>query len=255
MSRLMIVEPTRIAAVGASRGSGAANLATHDPKETWIDAASGSAATITVDLGAARAIDTIALLHVRPPAAGATWSIDAGVGAADTPVLGAATLRVPDVAGEFETVSHALWTGAARTARYVALTLTQPAGAPPLSAGALVIGRAFVAELGQEWGAGRQPIDTGTATALPSGGFSIVEGVRKSLFSWTFGDLTLAETEQLETIALHLGETAPGLVIEDADATPGLRRRIHYGLFKKWRAYERRNRRQTRWEIGIEQWV
>jgi hypothetical protein len=255
VSRLLIVEPMRLAAVTASRGTGAANLATRDPKEAWIDAAAGSAATITVDLGAARTIDTIALLYVRPPAAAASWSIDGGVGAADTPVLATTALRVPDVAGEFEAVSHALWTGAARTVRYVTLTVTQPAGSPPVSAGVLVIGRAFVAELGQEWGAGRQPIDTGTATALPSGGFSTVEGVRKSLFSWTFGDLTVAETEQLETIALHLGETAPGLVIEDADATPGLRRRIHYGLFKKWRGYERRNRRQTRWEIGIEQWV
>jgi hypothetical protein len=119
----------------------------------------------------------------------------------------------------------------------------------------LVVGKSFVAELGQEWGAGRQPIDTGTATALPSGGFSTVEGVRKVLFSWTFGDLTRDEADRLELIGLGLGETLPGLVIEDASATAGLRSRIHYGLFKRWRAFERRNHRQTRWEIGIEQWV
>jgi hypothetical protein len=118
-----------------------------------------------------------------------------------------------------------------------------------------VIGRAFVAELGREWGSGRQPIDTGVVTTLPSGGFATVSGARKVLLTWTFGDLSEEETDALEDIALELGTTSPGLVIEDASRTAGLRSRIHYGLFKPWRTFERRNRRQTRWEISIEQWV
>jgi hypothetical protein len=47
----------------------------------------------------------------------------------------------------------------------------------------------------------------------------------------------------------------PALIVENVDRTPGLRQRIHYGLFERWRAFERRNRKQTRWEIGMEEWV
>jgi hypothetical protein len=254
MSSLLIVEPLPIAAVTSSRGTGAANLVTPDPKEVWADSASGSAATLTVDLGAVRTIDTIFLGHVRPPAAGATWGISVS-GAGDATPQPVTALRVPDVAESFSIMSHALWYGAPVAARIVTLTVQQPAGSPPLTAGSLVIGRAFVSEFGQEWGAGRQPIDTGTATALPSGGFAIVEGVRKRRFGWTFGDLSVDEADRLELIALALGETKPGLVVEDADRTTGLLARIRYGKFDRWRAPERRNRRQTRWEISIEDWV
>lgn len=256
MSRLLIVQPLPIAVVAASRGTGAANLATPDPKEVWADGASGSAATLTVDFGQAVTIDTIWLGAVRPPAAGATWSLAGGLGgSADTAIAATAPLRVPDVAGGFEETSGALWRGAAVTLRTLAVTVTQPGGGAALTAGVLVAGRAFEAQLGQEWGTGRQPIDTGLATALASGGFAAVEGVRKVQLDWTFGDLSLAEAEQLERIALDRGETRPALVIEDDARTAGLRARIHYGLFKKWRAFERRNRRQTRWEISIEQWI
>ena len=38
-------------------------------------------------------------------------------------------------------------------------------------------------------------MDTGAATPLPSGGFAVVEGVRKRLFTWTFGDLSIEEAD------------------------------------------------------------
>lgn len=255
MSRLLIVEPVPIAGVTASRGSGAGNLATVDPKEVWADAASGSPATLTVDLGVERLVDTVLVGHVRPPAAGATWSITGGASADAAVIQPVAPLRVPDVAGTAPAMSHALWTGAARPVRRLAISLSQAAGEAPLTAGVLVIGQSFAAELGQEWGGGRRPVDTGTMTPLASGGFSTVEGARKSVFSWTFGDLSAAEADRIELIALALGETRPGLVIEDDARTPGLRSRIHYGLFQRWKAFERKNRRQTRWEIAIEQWT
>lgn len=255
MSRLIIVPPLPIAGVTASRGSGADNLLTHDPKEVWADSEAGSYATLIVDLGGAQVVDTILVGYVRPPADAATWVIYGGTDFPTQTVITEGPLRVPDVAGDAPPISHALWHGSARSVRYLAILLTQPAGSPPLTAGVLVIGKAFVAQLGQEWGSGRQPIDTGTATALSSGGFSVVEGARKKLFSWTFGDLTVAEADQLDVIAGNLGETAPALVVEDPDQTAGLRARIHYGLFRKWTAYERRNRQQTRWELAIEQWI
>lgn len=256
MSRLLIVQPLPIAAIAASRGVGAANLLSPDPKEVWADDAVGASASIVVDLGALRTIDTVFLGFVEPPAAGATWSVKANSGSgADFWLQTETALRVTDVAGTFPARTHALWFGAARAVRVLTIFLDQPVGSPPLTAGVVVIGKAFVADLGQEWGAGRQPIDSGTVTELPSGGFAVVEGARKARFSWTFGDLSQAETDQLEQIALALGETAPGLVIEDADRTAGLNNRIHYGLFEKWNQFERRNRRQTRWEVGIKQWI
>lgn len=254
MNPLLIVEPLPIAAIAASRGTGAANLLTADPKEVWADDAVGSPVKLTIDLGVVQTIDTIFLGHLRSSAAAATWAIaTSGAGNADPqPTTG---LRVPDVTGTFASLSHALWYGPAVTARIVELTIQQPAGAAPLSVGSLVIGQAFVADLGQEWGAGRQVIDTGTATSLPSGGFAIVEGVRKRRFAWTFGDLTQDEADRLELRAMAMGETRPGLVVENAERSAGLVARIRYGKFDRWRPFERRNRRQTRWEIAIEDWA
>lgn len=256
MGKLIIVEPMVISAVTSNRGTGAANLLTPDPKEVWADATVGSAATLTLDLGSVRMIDTILLGHVRPPAADAIWSITRGIAGPSEAVLqGAIVLRVPDVANRLPPLSHALWTGAAVAARYLAISVTQPAGATALTAGVALVGKAFVADLSLEWGAGRQPIDTGNATDLPSGGFGIVEGARKRSFSWTFGDLSLAEADELDMIAEGVGESRPVLVVEDPDRTAGLRSRVHYGLFARFRAFERRNRKQTRWELEVKEWV
>lgn len=255
MSRLLIVPPLPIAAIAASRGSGAGNLATRDPKEAWVDDASGSGVTLQVDLGVVQVIDTIFVGYLRGAAPQATWSLAAGVAAADTQIQVNTELRVPDVAGDFAPVSHALWRAAPVAVRHLAITMTQPAGWPALTAGVLVVGRAFQPALGREWGFGRQPVDTGSVTPLASGGFGIVEGARKRLLTWTFGDLSEDETDWLERIGLDLGESAPGLVIEDDERRAGMVSRLHYGLFKRWRPFERRNRAQTRWEVAIEEWV
>jgi hypothetical protein len=251
---LLILAPSPIAAIAASRGSGAANLLTADPREVWIDSATG-AATLSIDLGAVRAVDTVFLGFVADPADAATWTITGGVAAHGEFVIQAATaMRAPDAPGLRAAVSHALWHGSAVEARFLRLSLSQPAGAGALSAGALMAGTAFRPDLGMEWGAGRRPIDRGSVTPLPSGGFAIVEGARTRYFGCTLGDLSEAEADRLEAIGLQCGETRPVLIVESAERTAGLRGRIHYGLFDRWRQYDRRNRRQTRWEIGIEEW-
>lgn len=255
MGKLVIVRPLPIVAVTASRGTGADNLKTRDPKEVWADSAVGNV-SLTFDLGVAQEIDTVALIAVRPPVAGAVWYITCGVAAPDEfPVQIISPLRVPDVAGDAPALSHALWRSGTVVARFVTVTLAQPPGSPPLTVGVPVIGRAFAAALGREWGSGRTPLDTGTATALPGGGFAVAEGARKKLYGWTFGDLSADEVEQLDLIAGETGETAPALVIEDDAPTAGLRRRMHYGLFRRWEQFERRNRVQTRWALQIEQWI
>jgi hypothetical protein len=253
MSTLLIVEPLAFTAL-SSRGSGVANLATNDPKEVWADEATGSA-TLTIDLGGLRAIDTVFLGYASPPAAAATWSISGGRLGPNEQVLQASTaLRVPDAVGTYAERSHALWNGAAVSVRYLSITVTQPVGNPALTIGVFIAGLAVTSERGHEWGSGRQLIDTGSVTALPSGGFAVVEGARKRSLTWTFGDLSTAEVDQLEAIALRRGESSTALVIEDATRSAGLWSRCHYGLFK-WRAFERRNKVQTRWEMEVVEWV
>lgn len=256
MANMIIVAPLAIASIAATRGSRVDNLLTASPKEVWADSAAGSVVYINIDLGAVRAVDTIFLGHVYGAAAAADWTIQGGVaGYNELWLKGNGALRVPDVAGRFAPMTHALWFGAAASVRYLQLAVTQPAGSPPLMVGVLLVGKAFQPYLNREFGAGRSPIDTGTATALVDGGYGIAEGVRKRSYGWTFGDLTAAEVDDLEEIALDRGETGPLLVVEDPAATAGLRTRIHYGLFTKLRAFDRRNAVQTRWEMGMNEWV
>ncbi len=256
MTDLLIVEPIDPLTIAASRGTMAANLVSRSPKDVWADAAGDGGAQITVDLGTVRSIDTILLGYVHPPAAGARWSITGGVGGAgEFAIQPDDALRVPDIVGDVADRTHALWHGPAVEARHLTITLFQPAGAPLLTAGVLAIGRSWSPALGRDWGFGRRPIDTGTTTALADGGFAVVEGVRKRALSWTFADLTPAEADRLESIALRRGRTVPAVVIEDATRSAGLAARIHYGLFGEWRAFDRRNRRQTRWELTFEEWI
>lgn len=256
MANLIIVPPTPIAAIAASRGTGAANLLTRSPKEVWADIAVGSAVNIDIDLGAVRAIDSALLGHIHGPAAAAVWTITGGVvGYTETVLKPSSPLRANDAAGQFPALSHAFWHGAAASVRYLRFSITQPAGSPLLMAGIVLVGAAFSPAFNKEWGSGRRPIDTGSVTPLPDGGFAVVEGARKMGYSWTFGDLTDVETDRLQDLVLEIGESSPVLVVEDPAATTGLRNRIHYGLFEKLRQFERRNRKQTRWEFGMEEWV
>lgn len=256
MSNMLILRPASIAALSVSRGSGAANLLTADPKEVWADSTVNSAVNIDIDFGASVSIDTVFLGHIQAPAAGASWTISGGAAAYTTTTLKASgALRVPDAAGQAPGMSHAFWTGTAVAIRYLRLSLMQPAGNPPLQAGVVMAGKAFRPIWNREWGGGRRVIDMGTKTPLPSGGFATLTGGRKAAFSWTFGDLTDEEVDELYALLLDRGETSPVLVVEDPDATVGLRNRLHYGLFDRFEAYERQAVGKTRWSLGIEQWV
>lgn len=256
MSKLLILSPAPIARVTADRGSGVVNLLSADPKEVWADGLAGESAQIDIDLGRVQDIDTVFLGSLYRAADGATWSITGGSADAEEAILlPTASLRVPEATGQASEIGHAFWTGAATAVRYLRLTITQPAGAPRLLIGVVLVGRAFVSQFGHEWGAGRKVIDTGTATPLPSGGYAMVEGARKGSYSWTFGDLSPAEVDALYAIQLDRGETRPLLVAEDPAMAAGLRWRLHYGKLASLRQYERRNPAQTRWEMTIEEWI
>lgn len=250
MANILILAPQTIAALSVSRGSGGSNLLSPDPKEVWVDSATGSV-EINIDLGSVCAVDTVYLGHIHNAVTSSRWTITGGEANYTALTLKAeGPLRAPDAAGLSPAKAHALWAGNTANVRYIRLTLTQPAGKA-----ALMAGKAFVPQYNKEWGSGRRPIDTGQITPLSSGGFMVVEGVRKAAYSWTFGDLTEGEVDTLYALALDRGETRPVLVVEDPAQTPGLNQRIHYGLFQRFRQYERRNHAQTRWELEIENWT
>lgn len=256
MAKLLMLPPADVVAIVASRGVGGANLLTPDPKEVWADTAVAADVTIDIDFGDYRDINTVFLGSIGNVApAGALWAISGGAGYTAIPILAATALKAPAGAGQSPAISHAFWNGATYNLRYLRITLYQPAGSPPLTAGVVAAGLAFVSAFGQEWGAGRKVIDTGTATPLPSGGFAVIEGARKASYSWTFGDLSSAEVDTLYALQLDRGETRPLLVVEDPAQTTGLRWRLHYGKLASLRQYERRRPTQTRWELTIEEWI
>ena len=256
MGNILILSPSPVSAVAASRGTGAANLLKDDPKEVWADSAVSTAANIDVDLGSVTSIDTVFLGYVTPPAAGASWTITGGAaGYTDTVVKAGGALRAIDSTGQSPALSHAFWHGAAVNVRYLRLAVTQPAGSAALTAGVVMAGAAFVPVWNNEWGGGRRVIDSSAVTGLPSGGFAIVDGARKGSYTWTLGDLTEAEVDTLYAMQLDRGASKPLLVVEDPGATTGQRNRIHYGLLTSLQQFERRNAKQTKWAFSLEEWV
>lgn len=252
MSNILIMAPLTPAAISTSRGTGAQNLLTSDPKEIWLDSTVGSAAQINIDLGVVQVIDTVFLGSILGASADATWTITGGAaGYTEFTIKPAGALRVPERLGKFSYLSHAFWTGGEFLARYVRISLTQPSG-PPLSVGVLALGDGFQPAYNQEWGAGRGVKDTGTVTRLPSGSAVSVEGARYGSYSWTLGDLSDDETEALYELQLQTGETRVALVVEDPATTAGLRNRLHYALMTNLRPYTRRSSGVTQWDMAVD---
>lgn len=256
MGKLLILVPTSLANFAVSRGTGGENLLRPDPKEVWLDSAVGTAATIDLDLGAATAIDTVFLGCIWNAHADASWTITGGVaGYAEVVLKAAGALRVPERAGRRSPFTHAFWHGDDALVRYLRISITQPAGQPAISVGALMVGQAFVPSYNQEWGAGRSVKDTSVVARLPSGSVATVEGARYGSYKFSLGDLTTDEADYLYELQLDRGESRRLLVVEDPDQTTGLRNRLHYGLLSGLRPFERRNPAQTRWEFQVDDLV
>lgn len=256
MGNVLILSPTQITSIFATRGSGFANLLTPSPKEVWVDSSDASSVEIQFDFGQSVQIDTLFLGFLFPPSSGATWTAHGVEAGGPTQVFFSdLPLRALDSASRSPKTTHAFWTGEARSVRYMTVFVSQTPGAGPLRAGTLLAGKAWQPTFNMEFGSGRRVIDTGTVASLPDGGFATMTGARKRAFNWTLGDLSMAETDALEELLLDHGETVPLLVVSDPDATTGQRSRIHYGLFTGLKAYERRNPAQTRWDFAFEEWI
>ncbi len=246
MSGVLIVPPIAIAAIAVSAGVDGANLLTPDPREVW---SVGGSAAIDLDLGAATAIDSVYLGYTNLSPA-ATWTISSGtgMGAGLAVISPAAPARAADGEGWQHCFVRLV---APVVTRYLRIAI-DAAGAP-FHAGIVAVSLAF--EKHRELGGGRGLIDTGGRTDLPSGGFGTSSGVTKASFSFSFVDLTDAETARLWRIARDFGTRRPLVVVEDADLPAARNDAIHYGVFARFSDYERREANATRWQLSHVEWV
>jgi hypothetical protein len=167
-----------------------------------------------------------------------------------TPITGTSFLRPADC----KTVrANTLLSFSSLTSRYWMLQFSAKATA--LQVGTIVAGKSFECAWDREWGSGRRLIDTSKVLDLPSGGFGTQRGARKASYSWTFGDLTDAETETLWGMALRLGTSDPLVVCERQGAASGASEQLHYGLFASFDQFERREPSATKWALSITEWV
>jgi hypothetical protein len=245
---LILVEPMAIAAVSASAGTGAANLATLDPKERWSAASSTNPVTIDIDLGMPRAFDTVGFVDTIYLAG---IALDGGA-AHDVPLLANTPLGVtgapPTGRGHFVKRLPAV-----TVQQHLRVTFT-PSGAVP-SAGRIIVGRAVETTHDQEYDGGRRPGSTGTAERLRGGGFGIQRGASFATVSWTWGDLSDAELAAIWAVTQGVGGELPLLVAENAEADSYFARGVCYGRFSRFERYNRREGAKSRWAFELEQWV
>lgn len=254
-SPIVICRPAEAAAVTVSTGAGGDNLLTNDPKEAWISG-SGGAVYAVLDLGTAQPIDFVYLGSVNG-VADTSWSVSysaANAAGTGSSALVTTVAPVPRARGG---LMHLLVRLAAPvTARYIRVNADQGSGGAALTAGILRAGLSFRPEWGQEWDGGRAPLDTGTRERLVSGGFGVELGVRKSMFEWTFADLSEAEREELYAFCIDVGETIPFVMVEDiGDGVPASHETVHWCTFDRLDYYRRRDPRSSRWAFRIEEWV
>lgn len=252
MSKMMILSPLEIAAladVNGNIGVSLLNAKTPDPKEVVVASKDAGTAIVRLDLGSEQTIDSLFLGYTR------NLTFQWGTGTSPTAMTGRAIpLAASATANPLR--QHALARLAAPiVARYIDVVLFKTDINRDGTVGIFSAGLAFEPTWNREWGGGRQVLDTGSKEPLISGGFGLERGTRKASYRWTFGDLSDGETEALYSIALDRGETAPVVVVEDPDNTPGLNERIHYGLFDRFEAYERQAPGKTRWSLAMTQWV
>lgn len=248
--KLQVIEPLAYTATSSSGSdTGTANLSSADPKEIF-QAASTAARNIMLDFGAPVTLDSIFVGYNNGAGAETVFPYyDPGSGLIPA-VTSAVQLRPSDCK---TTRANTLIQFTPQTARNWLLAFSAKSSA--LQVGAIVAGRAFEAEWDREWGSGRKPIDMSVVTQLQGGGFGVQPGAKKASYTWTFGDLTDAETEQLWGIAIRLGNGSPVVMAERSKTTTGASEAVHYGLFQRLDQFERREPGATKWAMTVEEWV
>lgn len=254
MSNMVIVAPLAWAAQSVNVGTGVDFVATPDPKEAWVSGGASTTATFELDLGSAQQFDSIFVGFVAGPAA-PTFTLKSGVAAStETTHFTAQSVYAPSSLSSPLRRHLFRRLAAPVTHRYVQFAFA-PGAAVVASIGVIAVGLAFQPTYNREKGGGRRPIDTRRVERLASGGFGSGPGVTKRGFRWTLGDLSDAELDQLEWLALDRGNADPVIVVEDPDLTTGLNERICYGVFDQFEFYERGDPSKHRWGLGAEEWV
>lgn len=248
---MLIVAPYPIVQLAAASGTGGDNLLTPSPREVWNCGVVGTPG-IDIDLGEVREVDSFffGFTNAHPDATLQVVRLTEFGGAVDGTVVDHRPLRAADSLGPRH---HGFARAAPVSGRYFRFIVGQ-AGTEPMTAGVLMVGKAFAAPY--DFGGGRQPIDTGTKEPLEDGGFGIGEGVVKAGLRWTFGDLAPADRRALWALTYGRGETRPLVVVEElGEDGAGLGEEIHYGLFDRFQAYERVAPGQTRWSLSMTEWA
>lgn len=248
MAGMLILKPLPIAQVSTG-GTGIANLTTPSPREVWISPSTAGGVSIDFDLGSELEVDSFYLGGTNARSDG-TWAVvrraSLGGAAIDVPVATKPMRLSGGIRSRHPAFEHL---AAPITGRFFSYEVNQPV--TPLEIGNLIIGKAF--EAPYAYGSGRQPVDTSKVVALPDGGFGIERGVVKSSLSWRFADLDNAQLETLWALAEDRGESAPLVVVEGPDYPPKAPS-VHYGLFRRFEAFEREDAAFTKWQLSIEEW-
>lgn len=226
---------------------------------------------IDVDLGADTAIDGVAALHTNLAMDGA-WHI-LGRTAATGPFGAAGTETNPDrLFGQtgytaFGTVpttrenrrfALAVASGAGPTVRYVRVFLRE-ATAPFIEIGTLLVLQRLA--LGQEWngnfelGSGRRVDDRSQIRALPGGETGIERGGRVPQWRASWSNATEAQYQELWSLFMEAGTSAPILAAEFQDGSPGQAEALHYGLIQSIDFSERVQLDKQRIELRIQELV
>lgn len=262
MKKMIICEPVTLQAAwitgAAAAGFPASNLANEQPLVAWKGSNSGPF-TIDLNLQADVSFDTV-LLGFTSALAGATWEIRTATSAQGTGWLANAG-SIRQASTPFWASSdalgpryHGFWRAAAPfSARYLRLVIT--GGGANMTAGVLVVSKAFEPAFGHEWQAGRGADDLSQKERLPSGAMSVDPRAIVPTWRWTLGDLTDADLETLWGIVRRRGVSRPVLIVEDPDTTTGLHERLHYGTLKDLNEYAREAPDKTRWEFAVEEWL
>lgn len=249
--KLQVVEPYAITnAAGSGIISGLDNFRTDDPKLVTVFPAGGAA--MIIDLGSAKPVDSI-FIGFADNAAGTAFVYSCTDIAGSGSVARASGVVIRATDAKSVRASY-LFHFASFTSRFWRVDIGS-GGAGNVSIGRIALGLSFESSWDREWGSGRRLIDTGKVQSLIGGGFGVQPGARKAAYSWTFGDLTDAEVEQLFGIAYRVGQSSPIIVQEQDGATVGANEKLHYGLFQRFEAFERRDPNATKWALEIEEWI
>lgn len=260
---MIILEPIALQAAWITASSTAAgfpagNLADEQPLAVWKAAGAGPF-TINIDLQADTSLDSV-FFGFTDASTAVTWAIKAATAVQGTAffanpqsiVMPAAPLWASsDALGPRR---HGFWRAAAPiVARHIQLFIDNAALA--LSAGILVVGKAFEPAFNHEWQSGRGLDDLSPKERLPSGAMSVDPRAIVPTWRWTLGDLTDADLAALWGLVRRRGSSRPVLVVEDPEANAGLHERLHYGTLKDLQEYAREDPDKTRWEFTHEEWL